>query len=40
VLELVTSGRVDPGLVTDSVSAWEHAPEAFGRGKGKHVVVR
>lgn len=40
VLDLVTTGRIDPEAVTDSVSPWEEAPAAFARGKGKHLVVR
>jgi alcohol dehydrogenase len=40
VLELLASGRLPAGLVTEAVLPWSDAPEAFGSGTGKVVLSR
>lgn len=40
VLELINSGLLSPGAVTQAVVPWHDAADAFGRGAGKVVVSR
>ena len=39
-LELVSRGKLQPGLVTKAIVLWEEAAEALRAHEGKHVVVR
>jgi threonine dehydrogenase-like Zn-dependent dehydrogenase len=39
-LALVTDGRLDPSLVTETVAPWDDAPDALATHTAKTVIVR
>ena len=40
VLDLVASGRLDPGVVTATTAAWSDAPAAWSTHRDKLVLIR